>query len=281
MTLTGNPWTLYGNVFDALGLSPVARDFALGRLPLPSLTETVPFPAAGFPPALVPIWLRPTGLEYFGYWKHFFTSRHVSVVSTAAEDGFLVVEVARSVEQFFAYECLRQLAIWDGVRPAIERFARDTGVDLVELERIFRDLGDDPDVVFKRPPLNRDDLPWIAVRRSGETYRGDFPSPAMVPDADVLRATCTLEYTPELLAKFAALPTAPPWFRSTDQPALFQELLAAKDYQGAWMTLNSSGWYFVQAKGALAMLADAAGSKELGVLAEAWIGEPHDGVPGY
>ncbi len=68
--------TLYENVFDALGLSPVARDFSLGRLPLPSLSLYTPFPAAGFPPALVPIWVSPTGLEYFGYWKHFFTQRH-------------------------------------------------------------------------------------------------------------------------------------------------------------------------------------------------------------
>lgn len=272
--------TLYDNVFDVLALSPVARDFALGRLPLPSVTLSTPFPAAGFPPALIPIWVSPTGLEYFGYWRHFFTDRHVSIVSSAAQDGYLVIEVARSTQQFFGYECLTQLANWGGVRPEIARFAADTGVDLVAIDKIRQEVGDDPDVVFKRAPLNGD-LPWIAVRRTGDEYRGDFPSPKMAGDAEVLRATCTLEYTPELLAKFGALPTTPPWFRSTDKPALFQELLAAKDYQGAWMTLNSSGWYFVQAKGALAMLADAAGSKELSVLAEAWIGEPHQGVPGY
>jgi hypothetical protein len=272
--------TLYANVFDVLALSPVARDFALGRLPLPSVTLRTPFPSAGFPPALVPIWMSPTGLDYFGYWRHFFTARHVSIVRCAAQDGFLAIEVARSISQFFAYECLSQLANCDGITPEIERFAADTGLDLPELDRISQDVGDDPAAVFRRPPLNSD-LPWIAVRRTPDDYRGDFPSPSMAADVDVLRSTCTLEYTPELLAKFAALPAAPPWFHPTDKPALFQQLLAGKDFQGAWMTLNSSGWYFIQAKGALAMLADAAGSKVLNVLAEAWIGEPHDGVPGY
>ena len=56
----------YAGVYGGLGLSEVAARLARGRIPMPGPTLRVPFPAAGFPPALIPIWLRPTDLQYFG-----------------------------------------------------------------------------------------------------------------------------------------------------------------------------------------------------------------------
>ena len=96
-----------------------------------------------------------------------------------------------------------------------------------------------------------------------------------------LRRSCTLEFTPAQVAQIANLADAPPWFSTTDQPSTFDALLEARDFSGAWMSLNSSGWPFSRAKQAMEALAVAAGDAQLELLASAWCGQPHSIARGY
>ena len=264
----------YADVYRMLGLSEVAAKIALGHLPMPGPTLRVPFPAVAFPPALIPIWLRPVDLQYFGYWKHFFSKRHVSIVSCAAADGWRPTEVARTIDQFFAYECVHQLCAFGGPTDELRAFAAAAHIDLDALDRLSNEVGENPQALF-RSQLFSGGVPLSAAGADAGGYRGDFPHEAMVMTAATLRRTCTLEFTPAHAARIADIADTPPWFSTADQPATFDALLAAGDFAGAWMSLNSSGWQFLQAKQAMRTLSAAAGDADLEILAAAWCGQPH------
>jgi len=246
--------------------------------PLPGPSLYPPFPAAGFPPALIPIWVRPNGLEFFGYWKHFFTDRNVSVVSCAAEDDFRVFEIGRNFEQYLDYECIRQLSNFGGISETLKRFAESADIELGPLDAISAETGDDPSALLQNS-LFSEDPPLTMAAGQLDRYRGDFPC-SRTP-SDFLRNTCTLEYEKQRLAELARMTESPPWFRHRDLPSLFRDLVQEGDFLGAWMTLNSSGWKIDEARQALSSLAEVKNDSDLSLLAEAWCSESHDVVPGY
>ena len=270
----------YADVYAQLGLSETALACATGQIQLLSPSLLTPFPAAGFPPCLIPIWLRPDGLEYFGYWHHFFSPRSTPIVSCAAETGFRPVEVARNIDQFFAYECIVYLSNAGGITPTIRQFADAVGVDVERMDQISAEVGDEPAALSQIPPFV-DDPPMELVSHDPARYRGDFPSVNMSRTGEALQGVCTLELTSDLHRELAAESEAPAWIRSGDLPTTFDALLSQGNLQGAWLALNSTGWSMSQAETALRALADRAGDRGVSVLAEAWLAEPRRLVEGY
>lgn len=270
----------YEKVYRALGLPSIALDVALGNVPLPFADCTAPYLLYGFPPALIPIYSDSSGPGYHGFWKHHLVRRATTLVWLSVEAGYRAREVARTVEQLFTKMVVLGIGIFDGLTPEIERFAAGVGIhDLAEIDRLTMNVGDNAAQLRVRPPFDRH-LPLDSVEDPRE-YDGDFPNPAMLERGDDLRRVCVLEVDRELQARIAARPDAPPWFTTRDQPATCRALLDAGDLAGAWMSLNSPGWRFADAKLALRALADRADDAALSVIAEAWIAERHEHAGGY
>lgn len=107
-------------------------------------------------------------------------------------------------------------------------------------------------------------------------YNGDFPCPLINLSADYLHNTCTVEFNDELKQIVRDLAFCPPWFKVAEQAPLFYDLLKKKDFSGAWMTLNSNGWEFSDAKKALLALANEVNNDTFTLLATTWAAQPHE-----
>lgn len=269
----------YREVFQVFELDQRTRDCAFGRIALPTPTLTPAFPSAGFPPALVPFWSRPTDLATDGHWLHPLANRSATIVRCAPEDGFAVTEVARTSDQAFAALCLTLLSVFDGPTPELEHFSEQVDIDLAALNAVSLEVGDDPARLVQYPPF-RDDPPLAYAQHDMTRYRGDFPSSHIPLTAESLRRLCGLEVDSVTRDAMIASGQAPPWLIEAHMPGLFDRLLSDGDLAGAWMTLNSPGWTRQEAREALAGLADRVGEDRLSVLASAWIAEPHP-LPGY
>jgi hypothetical protein len=270
----------YENVYHVLGLPPVALDVALGKIPLPLADASAPYSVYGFPPALIPMYSESSGPLYCGFWKHHFAERASTIVSLSVEAGYRAREIARNVDQLFAHIVLVAIGVHDGISPEIERFAAGVGIrDLAAFDRMSMDCGDSLLHLRGRPPFDRQ-CP-LASYEDPSDYDGDFPSSCILESGGDLRGICALEVSRELQQAIASRPDAPPWFTTRDQAMTCRELLDIGDLRGAWMSLNSPGWLFPDAKRALRALADKACNAELSVVAEAWIAELHEHAGGY
>ena len=272
--------SLYERVFRAFGLSDVLWRIATGAIAHPNPGLYTPYPAAGFPPALVPVWVDPGGLQYTGYWLPLFTDRRPTLVVCAAEDLFEVHEVARTPEQLLTSVLLTAVGSFGGVTEEHRAFAAAAGLDLAAVEATANQVGDDPAELVRFAPF-ASDPPLSFCLWDMASYHGDFPHPSMPVTAESMRRFGTFEISEDFRLTLAARPDAPPWFGSHDLPATFDALLAAGDYAGAWMTLCSRGWLAERAERAVADLVAASGDPGLSVLAQAWLAEPRDGVPMY
>ena len=269
----------YSRLFDFLRLPEIAVRIALGENRLPLLNREMPFDAYGYQPALLPLWIG-QGVNYTGYWKHWFGHRHMTLVEVTVEDNRHAQEVARDFEQLACEVVQDAIGEANGLIPAIRDFGGLAGLDAAELEQIGQI---EQEWKWERAGLL--DLPRFAsaiplvclvTEENYSDYTGDFPHDEMQLDEETLRNMCTTETSRELYARIAALSFAPPWFTTTEQAPLFQQLLREKDYLGAWMSLNSTGWRFLEAKEALRQLAQASKVPGLDLLAEAWAAIPHE-----
>lgn len=270
----------YEKVYRALGLPPTALEVALGAIPLPFADASAPFSLYGFPPALIPIFSDSSGPAYHGFWKHPLGARATTLVHLSVEIGYRADEVARNVEQLFTRIVLTAIGVHDRVTPEAERFATGVGLtDLAALDQLSMEAGYCLPDLRGHPPFDRD-CP-LGCFDDPNDYDGDFPNRALVERGGDLRRICVLEVDHDLQQRIAARPEAPPWFTTRDQPATCRALLDAGDLAGAWMSLNSPGWRFADAKLALRALADRADDPALSVIAEAWIAERHEHAGGY
>lgn len=270
----------YEKVYRALGLPRTTLEVALGTIPLPFADASAPYSLYGFPPALIPIFSESSGPAYHGFWRHPLVPRAMTFVRLSVEAGYRAREIARTTDQLFTRIGLTAIGVEDCVTPEVERFANGVGLhDLAALHRLWLQVSDSLPHLRGRPPFDRD-CP-LACFDAPRDYDGDFPSVATVERGGDLRRYCALEVDRELQQRIAARPDAPPWFTSRDQATTCRALLEAGDLAGAWMSLNSPGWRFADAKLALRALADAAHDAELSVIAEAWTAEQHEHAGGY
>lgn len=268
----------YQSLYEKLGLPSAAVRIGRGVVPHPSPAVRAPFECYGFPPALIPLWSDGSGPTYCGYWRHWFADRRRTIVYHYVEEG-RAYEVARDIEQLVWYEALK-LYDNDYLRPGLEAFVRESAdLDLGLLEKISEETGDAPEGLKALPAFGVNSP--LEVDPAAAEYTGDFPHDSLFPDEESVRRICTLEVSEELKTRVAALSFAPEWFTTAEQPPVFHSLLAAGDLGGAWMSLNSSGWSYLDAKKAIIELSVAARSEEFSALAEAWVAQPHEDAGGY
>jgi len=274
----------YRRLYESLRLPQAATDIALGTITLPPYNRETPFDAYGFLPALLPLWIG-DGPSYTGYWKHWFGTRHMTLVEVTVENNRRTQEVARDFGQLACELVVYAARAARGERargqtPQVKAFGARVGIgedELGQIEQIAQEWGIEPAGLLSLPRFaSAPPLACFTTEEDYTGYTGDFPHDGMALDEGTLRNMCTPEASRELNARIAALPFAPPWFTTNEQAPVFRQLLGEKDYLGAWMSLNSNGWRFLEAMDALDELARVSAVPGLDLLAEAWAAVPHE-----
>ncbi len=267
----------YSRLFSFLPLPSTARDIAFRTLEVPFYTDT-PFNAYGYVPALIPLWATDSP-SYTGYWKHWFVpQREPTFVEVYVRDEYRATEIARDSTQLMQRSILTALTIEGAITPEIQTFAEQVGIADTELEAIAalaQTSGDDDAGLLTLPAfVHNPPLTCFSGRIGG--YSGDFPYDDMALTEQNLHNICTFEISEDLYKRILDLPFAPLWFTTTDQPLLFTQLLQQGDFHGAWLSLNSTGWRFIEAKEALKRLGEHTSMPGFDLLVEAWTAEPHE-----
>ena len=277
LMLPNSPGNAYRRLFSALPLPPVAAEIAFRTVEVPFYTAS-PFDAYGFVPALIPLWATDSP-SYTGCWKHWLTpQRQPTFVELFLENEARPAEIARSFSQLTQRMALTAVNLEGRITPEIEQFARHVGISsatLLEIDSVSETSGDSDGGLLLLPSFS-ENPPLACCQDRGEKYPGDFPHDAITLTKEALRSVCTFEVSQEMEARLRQSPLAPPWFTTKDQPQLFADLLRRGDLQGAWMSLNSTGWGYLQAKEALRQLGKQADDPAFHLLVEAWTAEPHE-----
>ncbi|MEZ6045869.1 MAG: hypothetical protein R3C11_09900 [Planctomycetaceae bacterium] len=108
-----------------------------------------------------------------------------------------------------------------------------------------------------------------------DNYSGDFPSPL---------SSCKYENCSEYefsLDYDWSNKKLPLWCTKHSRKQLFQTLLEKDDMQGAWLTLNSTGWSISDSKKAIKSLVQKTEDSGFKILAEAWLKSADKMFGGY
>lgn len=160
-----------------------------------------------------------------------------------------------------------------------EAFFKEVGLaDGDILERIARISGDAPFALRGLPEFK--DAPAQCFRVGESGYGGDYPRSESLPSKS-LKAVCSFEIGDEEAEVLERVTEVPPWLSGGDQEEVFDELLGKGDLLGAWMTLNSTGWYYHRAKDALQRLAVHSPDPTFHAMVDAWMTQPSDVVGAY
>jgi len=291
----------YAGLFQFLNLPDVALETALGTLNFPDTdADFVNFGV--FLPAMLPLWSTEDP-SYVGYWKHWFSPRHLTIIQTYIEENLLAREIACDFDQL-ARVAAQTVLRGPNKNARIDRFSSDIGLESLfllgplnnegSISPEVRDLAartgiGDPELQqinqIARTTDKQEGLlalaafaqdPPLACFADSQGYPGDFPRDGMTLTPQSVRDVCTFEAGEQLRQQIAALPFAPPWFTTSDQSPVFGGLLQQGDHAGAWMSLNSSGWVVADAKTALRRLANQTREPGLDLLADAWSAQPHE-----
>jgi hypothetical protein len=263
----------YEQVYQALGFPHTALQVALGEIRLrPGVSA--PFISDGFPPALIPLWSDDFG--YYGFWKHWFCDRSISVVRLETGEHFLATEVAKTFDQFVILMTLQMVC--SGV--FTEEQARSllhqvsiTDADFEAMMEIAKSTGDDPAGLINHPRFKPN--PPLASCVATSEYLGDFP----IPD-EVLkyarRDVCGFELPLAVLQQLRDHEDAP-WLSPPggyrQQRLIFKECREEGNLAGAWLSLNSPAWAPDDARTAIHQLVEWADDETFTVLASAWASE--------
>ncbi len=270
----------YRDVYRTLKLPRSAERVAFGDIAMPELGFVFPFFQMGFPPALIPIWTDPEGPFHVGFWHHFLVHRHCSIVKVSVGQRYRVYEKARTTEQLFSHWLIESIDLNDGLTEEVRQFASSVGiVNLDYLQEVYHKVGTLLSDMAPFEPFVQD-APLSCFSDDVAGYAGDFPHVSRL-SMDMLRTSCALEWSPQQRSEIASMPGAPPWYTTQHQPDVFSSLVESGDLSGAWMSLNSPGWQFEEAKHALRRLAALVDDQRLQVLTEAWTLQPHETAGAY
>jgi hypothetical protein len=258
----------------------------------PTPTSVYPFT---LPPALIPFNFQAGGDCVLGAWRHWFApDRRLTYVHLFYDGPFHARECARTPAQLVALVLIRnRLGLGAEARRLLKRVGipedvlpEDEYEDLSAAHPVFG--GDwplgvsgffhQPDAVYGGRPYTGD-FPRAGYdgRGAAQWYKRNFPPTR-------LRQCCGMEiaWTKGQRDKLKRhLRAVPPWLTAdADQPSVFDALLGARDYAGAWMSLNSSSWLPAEAVEAMGRLAAAVDDKEFGVFAKCWTAANRDAGAG-
>jgi hypothetical protein len=224
-----------------------------------------------------------------GYWQHWFViGRQVTIVEFYGQTIFgrplLAMELARNFTQFLYIQLLRQLALFGDLDEKSKQCATAGGITDIEwLQSLAEEAGDDLGALLKHAAFSNN--PPQSCFEDVAAYPGDFPHSRMKVSSEALRRVCGYEVhsrfaegraDPNYRQYVASLEIAPPWLKTMSQPQVFAELLGSGDLAGAWLSLNSIGWSFREARNALLALAERAKDPKFNMLAEVWVSLPHE-----
>jgi hypothetical protein len=272
----------YVAIYRDLGIPEVAIRCALGELRVPYLGVDQPAALYGFPPAFVPLWSDQDGPFYVGYWKHWLVSdRQLTIVRMTIEEKRTVRESARTFEQLVRVVAMETLCMLGQKSDLLEHFAAEAGFeeDLELIDEITMRTGSDPRGLLELDAF-RSNAP-LSCFPGGVGYSGDFPHAAMPVNERTIANTCGFEIAEDLRKRIQDLGLEPPWSDAKNQVATFRTLMAKRDYSGAWMSLNSPGWKFVEAKSALMSLTQEVEDENVRRLAEVWCSLDHEDLVAY
>jgi len=226
----------------------------------------------------------------YGYWKHWFAPfRQTTIVEFLGQTVFsrplIAMEIARTFRQFSYIQLLKTITLSDGLDIPAEQLASSFEIrDLAWLDTVSETSNDDPSALLDHEAFRAD--PPHYCFEDDTLYPGDFPRPGIENDPQRLAMTCGYEIHSRFghgqpdpnryRESVSKLPSSPVWLRESSQREVFERLLAASDIQGAWMSLNSIGWRFRDARVAIASLAEKVGDEVFTHFSEAWSSLPHE-----
>ncbi len=265
----------------ALGLPEALVSLASGDIQVASLPAwEMPPENYGFPPALIPLWSDGGGPSYYGYWRHWAVARSGTYVHVSVEQGYRASEIARTAEQLLRVVLLQAICTEDALSQRLRELAETLGVNDVErLNEISLSTGDDLRGLLLHPLFAAD--PPRACDPAPEAYRGDFPSSRDVAGLGELERVAGLELKPEYGRSLLSVEGLPPWLRTERQNGTFSALLRDGNVGGAWLSLNSPGWTFAEARRALLGFRAVVREPMLDDVIKAWCEEDHESAGGY
>jgi hypothetical protein len=151
-----------------------------------------------------------------------------------------------------------------------------------------RQRGDDMSIFLTHPAFVGD-VPHYFFE-DDKSYEGDFPHVTMQVSSESLSLSCGYEIhsrfsngLPDLRFRryVQGLEFSPPWLKASQQPDVFEMLLQDNNLSGAWLSLNSIGWEFVEARKAIRRLAKRAGDTIFSSFAELWSSLDHEAIMGH
>lgn len=264
----------YSKVFDLLGVENNAKLCFEEKLDVPVFFIEQGMGGAGFLPAMTPIWRE--DIDFIGYWNHWFCqSRDITIVQTMPEMDFKVKEIARNFSQLIYLTLYRKVGILDSLNSSDIDKAKLLGIDLLELKKTNNINNDDinsliDENIFKNDPL---------LEMNSDKYKGDFKLNNIT--AENIRNICSVEVDTETKNKIIEMDGCPEWFLVKDQANTFYKLLDSNDFSGAWMSLNSNGWEFSDAKNAIMKLANKSYDTKFLEFAQYWCSLSHEEYGGY
>ncbi len=233
----------------------------------------------GFPPALMPLYCDCDLFVYTGYWKHWFSSRDVTIVEMAPEE---MEEVARSFEQLSRRLLFESLGNSRQPKEATVKLASSLSItDLQMIIALRREKGIDPKALLNLPVFSRD--PPASLATGPENYKGEFPVHWNLEELLARGDVAGLEVlgVEHVKRKARSLRDRVPWLLSSSPQGTFRACLKKDDIHGAWMSLNSPGWSLLQAANALRELGDAVNDPQFQCLVDAWTHENSHRDNGY
>ena len=175
--------------------------------------------------------------------------------------------------------CLTNLLRWQ-TKPGLNTFLGVIQLPKNAVTILKRHL--DLDCFSRRPPQS------CFVDLS--LYSGDFPRPGMENSIPLLHRACGYEVysrfgngppDPERFRDLVAnLPEAPPWLTTNNQAQVFRRLMDEGEISGAWLSLNSPGWSFSDARNSIQMLSKRVADPTFAILADAWCSLRHESKMG-
>ncbi|MFP8966454.1 hypothetical protein ACKC9G_07760 [Pokkaliibacter sp. CJK22405] len=223
-------------------------------------------------PAMIPFWVD--GPNTFGLWKHWFVeNRSDFFAKQTPEDSYKVQELGKNIEQFIILECFNEIVSEEDVTDEIEEFLAPLNIDIRFIREIYNQHGDSKDELLNIEYF-KDGVPAIYA---SPYKKGVFSEEDFDLDGIDLYKYSTTEFSSQELDMIRNRSNAPAWFKIEKQKDFFYDALGKKDLQSAWLSLNSNGWSFLDARDAIIKLADQANDKNFSILANAWVNLPlHD-----
>lgn len=232
-----------------------------------------PSTVRGFPPALLPFGVYPSGV-LVGWWLDPMIERPPVIVECDPSNECRVTESFRSWGQL-AFHLVVQSIRAQGIDTA-RSLANALAVDVTGAVRVAGRQGQA--VEYRGVPLFDVDPPWSV---SPQAYRGRWPFRGGV-DADIdLRVASGVELTADQQRMLRTRVETPPWLVVRLQSGLCARLIGPNTLDGAWRCLNSPGWRFEHVRHFLRLLARSASSPQLELLASFWMLHAHEERDGF